>query len=125
MAPPEYQALHPMGTAPIVTDGARVLGESGAIVEYLIATHGGGRLAVRPEAPAFADYLYWLHFANGTLQPALLQLWLLERAAPSLESAPVQRAQYRFLKILDHLADRLGQSHHLSGPELTRSRTLG
>ena len=57
LAPPEYKALHPMGTAPVITDGARVLGESAAIVEYLIATRGNGRLALEPSHPGFADYL--------------------------------------------------------------------
>ena len=32
LAPPEYKALHPFGTAPVIADGDLVLGESGAIV---------------------------------------------------------------------------------------------
>src|SRR3954467_10388047 len=67
LAPPEYKALHPLGSAPIISDGQLVLGESGAIVEYLIATRGDGRLAVKRGHSGFADYLYWFHFANGTL----------------------------------------------------------
>src|SRR5207237_9111068 len=34
LAPPEYKALHPIGAAPVITDGDIVLAESGAIVEY-------------------------------------------------------------------------------------------
>src|SRR5437762_12649699 len=60
LAPPEYKALHPIGTAPVITDGDRVLGESGAIIEYIIAKHGGGRLARQAGHPEFANYLYWL-----------------------------------------------------------------
>ena len=37
LAPPEYKALHPIGAAPVITDGELVLAESGAIVEYIIA----------------------------------------------------------------------------------------
>ena len=33
MAPLEYKALHPAGSAPVITDGALVLAESGAIVD--------------------------------------------------------------------------------------------
>src|SRR4051812_43586247 len=63
LAPPEYKALHPIGTAPVITDGELVLAESGAIIEYIIAKYGAGRLA-RPKGHAeFASYLYWLHFA--------------------------------------------------------------
>src|SRR5215217_5056227 len=74
LGPPEYKALLPLGSAPVIAEGELKLGESGAIVEYLIATRGGGRLSVKPYQPGFADYLYWFHFANGTLQPAVLQV---------------------------------------------------
>jgi glutathione S-transferase len=43
LAPADYKALHPFGTAPVITDGDLVLGESGAIIDYIIAKHGGGR----------------------------------------------------------------------------------
>src|SRR6185437_15776810 len=62
MAPPAYKALHPSGTAPIITDGDLVLGESGAIIEYIIGRHGGGRLAGTADKANFADYLFWFHF---------------------------------------------------------------
>src|SRR3954471_12433887 len=73
LAPPEYKALHPMGIAPVINDGALVLGESGAIVEYIVETYGAqssdqGRLVLKRGDAGFADYLYWFHFANGTLQ---------------------------------------------------------
>ena len=69
LAPPEYRALHPIGTAPVITDGDLTLGESGAIIEYVIRKYGNGRLALGPESPHFADYLYWFHFANGSMMP--------------------------------------------------------
>jgi glutathione S-transferase len=70
LAPPDYKALHPMGLAPVITDGDLVLAESGAILEYVIARYGKGRLAVAPDRSNFADYLFWFHFANGTLMPS-------------------------------------------------------
>ena len=70
MGPPEYKALHALGTAPIITDGDVVLPESGAIMEYIIGKYGGGRLAVGPDAPNFADYLFWFHFANASFLPS-------------------------------------------------------
>jgi glutathione S-transferase len=51
LAPPELKALHPMGSAPLITDGGPVLAESGAIVEYILAKCGDGRLMIAPEAP--------------------------------------------------------------------------
>jgi glutathione S-transferase len=59
-----------MGIAPVITDGDLVLAESGAILEYVIAKYGHGRLAVQPDRPNFADYLFWFHFANGTMMPS-------------------------------------------------------
>jgi glutathione S-transferase len=71
-APADYRALSPMGIAPVITDGDLVLGESGAIVEYVTARYGNNRLTIAPEQPAFADYLFWFHFANGTFMPSEL-----------------------------------------------------
>ena len=42
LAPDEYKALHPMGIAPVITDGDLVLGESGAICDYIRTRYGGG-----------------------------------------------------------------------------------
>lgn len=69
LAPDEYKALHPMGIAPVITDGDLVLGESAAICDYIDARHGGGRLTPVPGDADFADHLFWFHFANGSLMP--------------------------------------------------------
>jgi glutathione S-transferase len=74
LAPEAYRALHPMGIAPVISDGDVVLPESGAIIEYLIAKYGQGRLAVAAAAANFADYLFWFHFANGTLMPSEMSM---------------------------------------------------
>jgi glutathione S-transferase len=69
MAPDAYKALHPMGMAPVITDGDLVLGESAAICDYIHARHGGGKLAPDAQSPDFADHLFWFHFANGSMMP--------------------------------------------------------
>lgn len=119
MAPPEYQALHPMGTAPVIKDGPLVLGESAAIVEYLIEIHGNGKLAVKKTEPGFADHLYWFHFANGTLQPLVLQVLLLERAGSFKENAVLRGLLTRFDLVFSMIDARLGDTPYLAGPELT------
>ncbi|MRW90895.1 glutathione S-transferase [Duganella sp. FT80W] len=80
LSPPALKALHPLGAAPVIEDGDVMLAESAAIVEYIIVKHGQGRLKPGPESAAYADFLYWFHFANGTLQPALLRLLSVSRA---------------------------------------------
>lgn len=69
MRTPEYRGIHPMGRVPAVVDGDVTIFESGAIVEYILARYGEGRLRPTPAAPEFPDYLQWLHYAEGMLMP--------------------------------------------------------
>lgn len=85
MAPAAYRALHPMGIAPVVAVDGLVLAESGAIVDYLVMKHGGGRLTLAPGHPRFADWLFWFHFANATLLPVTL-IGLIARAMGTEDS---------------------------------------
>lgn len=118
-APPAYKALHPLGAAPVVTDGDLVLAESGAIVEYLLGRHGDERLSVGPEAANFADYLYWLNFTNGTLQPALSRNAMMRRGGLAddhpLLRALVQRTD-RAIALLD---ERLSRNAWCAGDAFT------
>ena len=77
LAPPELKAIHPLGKSPVLEAGDKVLAESGAIIEYLAETEAFGALAVAPGDAARADYLYWLHFAEGSaMLPILLMLYV-------------------------------------------------
>ena len=87
LAPDEYKALHPMGIAPVITDGDLVLGESGAICEYICAVHGGGRLTPGPDDPDFAEHLFWLHWCNGTFMTTLMMQLVLARAGEGGQAA--------------------------------------
>jgi glutathione S-transferase len=118
LSPPELKALHPLGAAPLIEDGGLMLAESAAIVEYLIARHGGGRLKPEPQHPDFAAFLYWFHFANGTLQPAMLRLLTLTRVLP--EDHPVRMAaKERLDKALALVEERLARAPYLAGEALT------
>ena len=77
LAPDDYKALHPMGIAPVITDGDLVLGESGAICEYICARYGEGRLSPGPDDPDFADHLFWFHWSNGTFMTTLMMQLVL------------------------------------------------
>jgi len=119
LGPPEYKALDAMGIAPVISDGDLTLGESGAIVEYIIQTYGGGRLTLKRGDAGFTDYLYWFHFANGTLQPTVGRVMLLGRLDPTGTSAPAQATMDRFGLVLSTLNARLGKVAYLAGAELT------
>jgi glutathione S-transferase len=119
LAPAEYRALHPIGAAPVIADGDLVLAESGAIVEYIIAKHGGGRLALGPDHPDFAAYLYWLHFANGTLQPVMGRKSLLRRARVPEDDPAALFVQDRLGRALGSVEARLGEAEHFAGSEFS------
>ncbi len=85
LAPPELRAVHPLGKSPVITDGEHTVAESGAIVEYLVNRHGGGRLAPAPGTPEHLRYTYWLHYAEGSAMPPLL----LKLVFDTIETAPM------------------------------------
>lgn len=69
MREPGYLAVHPMGRVPALEDGDVRMIESGAIVEYVLARHGGGRMAPDTGSADFPEYLQWLHYAEGMIMP--------------------------------------------------------
>ncbi len=119
LAPPDYKALHPIGTAPVITDGGLVLAESGAVVEYIIAKYGKGRLALAPDHPGFAHFLYWYHFANGTLQAQMGRNMILNRLNLAGENPILQAQRARLDRSFDLVNARLGEAAYLAGSEFT------
>jgi glutathione S-transferase len=119
LAPAAYRALHPFGTAPVITDGDLVLGESGAIIEYVIAKHGGGRLAIRADQPGFADYLFWLHFANASLMPSSMLDLIAHRLQGSSEDPIVATMRERSDRAFDMVERRVAAVPYFAGQEFT------
>ena len=118
LAPAAYKALHPSGTAPVITDGDVVLAESGAIVEYILAKYGHGRLIVCPDEPSYPDYLFWLHYANGSFMPAgMVDLVLLMLGMRDQEAAQPLRARINLA--YDNAERRLGEATWFAGDRFT------
>ncbi len=69
MRSPAFRAIHPMGRVPVLEDGDVRVMESGAILEYLIARHGGSAFRPDVDSPDFPAYLQWMHYAEGMLMP--------------------------------------------------------
>jgi glutathione S-transferase len=117
--PPEYKALHPFGTAPVIKDGDLVLGESAAIIEYLVSKYGHGRLIPKPGHPHFVDYLYWFHFANGSMMPSMM----VELAVNMMGGTEGRRKMREFLSRSDTAFDvvnrRLAAATYFAGSEFT------
>ena len=125
LAPPDYKALHPIGAAPVITDGDLVLAESGAIVDYIMARYGKGRLAVGADDRAFAQFLYWFHFANGTLQAAMGRLMLLNRAKLADDNPVLAASRARVDRAFDLVDARAREADYLAGAFTTADIMMG
>ena len=95
LAPASLKAVHPLGKSPVIVDGGRTLAESGAILEYLAGTYGDGVLLPPAGTEARDRVTYFLHYAEGSLQPYLVMKLIFARlsAPPTPAIArPVTRA---------------------------------
>jgi len=117
LMPPEYLALHPAATAPVIEDGDLVLTESAAICEYVSQRYGKGRLSVAVDRPNYPDYLYFMHFNNNV--QGMFFAKLAARAAQS-EGGPVagviKRREDGYYRYLDQ---QLGRNEYVAGPDFT------
>jgi glutathione S-transferase len=118
LAPPELKAVHPLGKSPVIEDHGRKIAESGAIVDYLIRSHGGGALAPAPGTMLHETYLEWLHFAEGSaMLPFMLKLYTGRLGAGG---APLQpRIDEQLTSYLHFFDSELGDNDWLVGNSLS------
>jgi glutathione S-transferase len=132
LAPPELRAVHPLGKSPVITDNGKTIAESGAIVEYLVDTHGQGRLKPPPGTDEARAYTYWLHFAEGSAMPPFLIKLIFDtmesRKMPFFIKPVVKGIAARVRKgfldrqigsILDFMESELGKHEWFAGNEFT------
>jgi glutathione S-transferase len=70
---PDYLAINPMGKVPTVVVDGTVITERPAISAYLADLYPHKGLAPAPVDPARADYLKWLFFSVGCIEPAFME----------------------------------------------------
>ncbi|MBN8542283.1 MAG: glutathione S-transferase [Deltaproteobacteria bacterium] len=83
-APVSLRAIHPLGKSPVLEDGANIIAESGAILEYLVDKYGQGRLKPMAGSPDELKYRFFMHYAEGSVMPPLLVKVIIEK----IENAP-------------------------------------
>jgi glutathione S-transferase len=123
-APDALKAVHPLGKAPIIRDGDTVLAESGAIVEYIVNRHAGGRLAVRPDAAAYARYLYWLHFSEGSLMSLMIVALVLTRVPEGDKTPAGIRVLARMKQMLSFVDAELAEGPWFVGADFTAADVM-
>jgi glutathione S-transferase len=119
MAPRTLREIHPLGKGPIVSDGDTVIAESGAIIEYIIHRHGGGRLAVPPSSPDYAHYLEWMHAAEGTAMLQLLAQWRLKRMGIEDTNPMAHWTRENTNNLLRFMAQEIDERPYYAGAEFT------
>lgn len=131
LAPDDYKALSPLGTAPVVTDGDLVLAESNAIIDYVLDSHPASQLRPPAGDPDRARHLFWFHAAQGSLmsaQSTSLVLNVIEMRAPwplsSLFKSVFGQVRKSFLDprieaIFDLMEKDLGKQPFFGGDNLT------
>lgn len=121
-APQSLRAIHPLGKAPVIRDGDTVMVESGAIIEYIINRHGGGRLGVPIDSADYARYVQWMHFAEGSAMMQFLNhLFLSGRFVPGIDqSSPwVARINGRSIELLKYIDSELVSHPYFAGDNFT------
>lgn len=112
------------GKSPFIEDSDANIGlaESAAICDYLIYTHGNGRLALKPGDKHYADYLYWFHFANGTQIPTMQDHMFLSLVeGDNIAKQIADQRVHAMLKVSD---ERLKDNKWFAGPEFTAADVM-
>ncbi len=117
MRTPEYRRVHPMGRVPALQDGDVTIYESGAIVQYVLARYGNGRLAPEVSSPEFPTYLQWLHYAEGMLMPQVNVIVVETRFLPPEKRSPenLARATKLLTRMLEPVDAALAGREYLAG----------
>ncbi|WP_371433415.1 glutathione S-transferase family protein [Novosphingobium sp.] len=123
-AEPAFKALHPLGSSPILGIDGRTIAESGAVIEYLATTHGGGALALGPDSPDYADYLYWFHFAESTLMPALVGEIMAQFGGIDFDHPFRVNARARIAQLLAFTNARLAEVPFVAGETFTAADVM-
>ena len=121
MRAPAYLKVHPMGRVPTLIDGDLTIFESGAIVQYVLARYGNGRLVPAVPSEHFGPYLQWLHYAEGMIMPPVNTIVVETKLLP-----PERRNQGnadRALKLLTRML--IPVNAHLAGREFLAGEFSG
>lgn len=111
LAPDELKKIHPLGKSPVITDGDKVIAESGLIIEYLCETYGSEK-ALMGNAENRWDVKYWLHYSEGSLMPLMVMKLVFDK----IKSAP----KPFFIKpIANAIVDKAMSSY--AGPNIAKN----
>jgi glutathione S-transferase len=109
----EYLAINPMGKVPALQDGDATLAEAAAICAYVAERYPEAKLAPPVGSPLRAKYLYWLFFAPGCVEPAMVQI------ATKIEMNPVAAGWGDAQRVFDVLDAALEKGPWILGEDFS------
>ena len=112
LAPDSLKQVHPLGRAPVVCVDEIALVESAAIIEFLIQRYDHQNLFEVPnDEVSKQQYQFWMHFAEGSLMPAIVAKLVLSKGK--------QKVGLPFSLVTDKFVDGVCEAYF--SPNLTTS----
>lgn len=110
------RAINPgMPVAPTVTYDGQVLVESGAIMEMILARHGGGRLVPPLDSPDFATHHLWMHYSEGSLASRAIADYRVWQIMPPQQRSPLVDSE----AVVQFAEDFLAENEWFGGAQFT------
>ena len=119
LAPPEYKALHPMGAAPVITTAAWCWPSRARSSNTSSPGTATAASCWRRTIPTSPHFVYWFHFANGTLQPATGRNMILSRLDLPHDNPMLRAMNARLDLALGQVQSRLAKVDYFAGSEFT------
>lgn len=118
---PEFLALNPMGTVPVVTDGDVALTESGSCLQYLMERYGAGEIVPAVDSDGYATYLNWFHFGEATATTPVTDIVQNTRLKPEELRIPeqVKWATMRLQRTFGMMDQQLADHEFITGDKFT------
>jgi glutathione S-transferase len=102
----------------VIEEGGRVVAESGAIIDYILRHHGNGRLQPAPFSARYDDFIYWMHYAEGSAMPALIIRINVARVGEAA-AAGLSRLDAEIALHLAYIDSRLEGRPYIPGDDFT------
>ena len=132
LAPQELLKVSPLGKSPVLQIDETILPETGAIFEYLLA-HYDKEHQFHPqvEDSTYKDYVFWLHFAEGSLMWPLVMKTIFSKVTEKVPFFLKPFAKLIFMavgkaylnhtlqKCLEYIEKNLEQKEFFLGSELS------
>lgn len=117
LAPPELEAIHPLGKSPMIEVDGRLVTESAAIVEVICARHAPHMIPAAT-SDEYIEHLELMHFAEGSaMTPILLNLYVSRLGAAGEPLHP--RIQHQLDAHYGYMNDKLRESGHFVMDDLS------